>query len=477
MSAQHDLPLEELLNGFVDGELDGLREEFLFDRLSADSELRSQLRDMRTIRSATLAYPAVLTPPSSYAEATFSRLDFALIPAMDSSRRATGALAVLGTFFSKYWLHMLAVLTVSVLTFSVVYTVIKDQKTTTETASIQNTTPPPTSQPGTNTSQQGQSPSATPVQATPAPGEAAASSENQQAAAPGLGQTAIRKPVARQSSRSAVAARAASGRTKDAGQSLASSKNENVSPRQPTPDAARSVSTNNAPDKAALISDESEKPARPDISPNSEPAAESLMEIPVAEIGYFEPSPTLYRVDGVSSDRPSPFASLRFPPALEFGFRYFRMTSNPGATVGTRSDPLFQEMSVAARYGFAEHHIIGLEAGQEAFSQHYDGTENGNHVRYEQNMLAIWVAANYQYRPGIRFLGILSPFVSISAGSTMQAWPMLRGEAGFRFAVTRQFALTAGAEGNMLWYPFQSTWFSTSKTGLSFGVAFSLGAP
>ena len=112
----------------------------------------------------------------------------------------------------------------------------------------------------------------------------------------------------------------------------------------------------------------------------------------------------------------------------------------------------------------------GLEFGQEAFSQRYSGIEYGKGVVYEQNLLTSWLLAGYRHR-FLPVFGAVEPYVSLGAGTTMQAWPLARFGAGFMYMPDRRVRFHLGLEGAVLAYPFQERWFSSERAGLSYGIS------
>jgi hypothetical protein len=92
-------------------------------------------------------------------------------------------------------------------------------------------------------------------------------------------------------------------------------------------------------------------------------------------------------------------------------------------------------------------------------------------VRYEQNPLAYWATAVYQFN-GDALLPHVHPFVQFQVGGAFQLGGLARATAGIKFKPFERIAIVMGAEGSMLLYRFQGSWFQTDKLGLTYGLAY-----
>ena len=168
------------------------------------------------------------------------------------------------------------------------------------------------------------------------------------------------------------------------------------------------------------------------------------------------------------------FPSLEGGPGLQHvsvELRGVSAASFPNVTIGSRSQPWMENMAVALYYS-NEQDDFGLEFGQEPFSQHYHGVEYGKAVRYEQNLLTSWLLAGYRHRfEPWRMLGSVEPYFSAGFGTTMQAWPLARAGAGFMYMPDRRVRFQIGLEGTLLAYPYQDTWFTSKRAGLTYGIS------
>lgn len=145
--------------------------------------------------------------------------------------------------------------------------------------------------------------------------------------------------------------------------------------------------------------------------------------------------------------------------------------SFPDPTIASRSTPWMENMAIAAYYG-GERHDIGVEFGQEAFSQHYGGVEQGKYVRYEQNLLTSWLLAGwrYRFRPLIA-LGGIEPYAGLGAGATFEGWPLLRGGVGIMYMPDQRVRFHLGLDGTIMTFPYQGRWFTSKRAGTTYGIS------
>jgi len=175
------------------------------------------------------------------------------------------------------------------------------------------------------------------------------------------------------------------------------------------------------------------------------------------------------------------FFNLVSPPdGVTLYARNVALRSDPAPAVVSQSEPWFHNMNIGALYALSDHHAIGIEGGQEAFPQTFSGLEGGRSVRYEQNPMAYWATAVYQFN-GDALLPHVHPFVQAQAGGAFgQAasggmyWlgPLARATLGIKLRPFERIAVVAGVEGTMLLYRFQGSWFDTNKIGLTYGVSY-----
>jgi hypothetical protein len=439
---------EDLLNGFVDGDLNFKQEEALFEQLSQDGELRACLHDMRSFRSTAHAYALSLTPPASLTKDTFSKLGFAYPAVSLPTSGWTSITTATSDFFRRFWLPVL-IGAISLGLISVF----------------------------TLTRNSGQLPSFAGTEKTEM-------RSNNNSATHAQTETTIRQGVASKSESVNGSMDLAGAASRTASRSGSVDRAAHTSSAASSTDARPSIrhsvsqavpSKKNASQTGAINSGSAVLPdARPVASASSSTDLSRMGDVPLRVVpapGHSEVSPDPFEIPASGySDRP--YFRFILPPDFMVQYRTFSDRSNPGATIQSGSDPWFQNMSIALYYTPWENHWFGLETGQEAFAQHYQGSENGAPVRYEQNLMTGWLAASYQFRfTAFRFGGEWQPFVTADAGATFQFWPILRGTVGVAYRPLRNVALILGADGSFLEYPFQSTWFSTNKVGVTYGLS------
>ena len=162
---------------------------------------------------------------------------------------------------------------------------------------------------------------------------------------------------------------------------------------------------------------------------------------------------------------------LPTPDGVTFHARNVALRSDPAPSVVSQSEPWFRNVNLGLMYALDDHHAVGIEAGRESFSQHFNGLENGMGVRYEQNPLAYWATAVYQFT-GEPLLPHVHPFIQIQAGGAFEIGGLGRATVGIKFRPFDRIAVIAGAEGSLMVYRFQSNWFSTNKVGMTHGLSY-----
>lgn len=160
------------------------------------------------------------------------------------------------------------------------------------------------------------------------------------------------------------------------------------------------------------------------------------------------------------------------PDGVTLYARNVALRSDPAPTVVSQSEPWFRNVNLGLLYALDDHHAIGIEGGREAFSQHFSGkTDLGLNVRIEQNPLAYWATAVYQFT-GDPLLPHVHPFFQLQAGGAFELGGLGRATLGLSFRPYDRIAVMVGAEGSVLLYRFQRNWFTTNKLGLTYGLTY-----
>lgn len=430
---------EQMLNGFLDGELDAAQEEQLFTSLADNAEMRSELRDMRAVQTAARNYAATVTAPAEFTKSVCTRLGFQSITSTTTTIvGSTFALALLG-FLKKYWIPLSAVLVGSVLTswyFLSMDSMEKQSGHLTPAVSRQDASP------AASDKKHDISPSETSTSSLPARNPPITKTKSSEPASPSTTHAS-----------SDVRLRATNMRSRQTDGTALTSEDESL----------RSVDTH------------ASATALPDSSASSMESSDALHLFlePFASFENISASSEIATALSEFSIGNMQLRPVRLPENFSVEYRSYSLKSTPEETIAPKSDPWFREMSIAFQYRLAPQHSIGVVIGHEAFPQHYNGIENGIGVQYEQSLLTPWIAGEYSFRiASLRFLGSIDPFITLNLGSTMQAWALTRGMAGIRYVPVRPVSIMIGFEGSLLLYQFQSSWFTTKKTGLVYGIAF-----
>lgn len=177
---------------------------------------------------------------------------------------------------------------------------------------------------------------------------------------------------------------------------------------------------------------------------------------------------------------------LPTPDGVTLYARNVALQSDPAPEVQSQRESWFRNVNLGVMYSLSEHHSIGLEAGQEAFPQTFTGLtetgtrtssqlltgiEGGMPVRIEQNPLAYWATAVYQFN-GDALLPHVHPFLQLQVGGAFRLGGLGRASAGLKFKPVERIAIVVGIEGSMLMYRFQDNWFQTNKLGMTYGLAY-----
>lgn len=491
-----------LVDAALDNELDAAQESQLYERLAVDVALRDSLRSARAIREAARAYGASMTPPAELGAALFSKLGIDVATTIPAAGNAASTSA--GSVFSGNGRHLMTAAFI-LLGGLLVWMLWSGSR---------NNTPPavaPTSSTATNETQHTNSNAAstkasdnTAASAHSSTDPSASTTDNSLASsttssrngathdavtAPPTSRGAphsvvtpkpsLRAGLAGITGKTRVTRRSASGGT--GGPSTpdrSSSASEDArEPRaaQVQPPAIRNENANQAAAPPLL-----QAPAPPPIGStriNNSDVSEGIEHINAQNISLrdtaYPPLFSHWEIRGVYPFWPALQRDLA-PAPLRARIRGFSMNANPVATIDPRSSPLFTNMAAALFWTLGEEHALGIEAGQEAIPQQYSGVENNVPVRYEQNLLTPWFGAMYRYRPSWARLGSkLAPLAELHAGATREFWPEGRLSLGIGYAPLPKLSLELALEGSLVAYPFQNTWFTTSKLGVTYGLVVS----
>lgn len=408
MNEHLDTP--DLLSAFLDHELDPNLEARLFAQLAESSELRAQLRTMQLIQQATRSYQSSLTAPLTATSAVFSTLGI-------QAPTHAAAVGVLSHITQKLWVPVTISVLSSLVTLFVVLILPEWFKSSSEYVSHSDSSVTTSERDVSNKSLETE-PSNT-----------------------------------------------ADKQVRTANVTVTEKRRRDATRNEPTHLSGNSL----VPEPESVTSDAQDKTVNlvyPFLSIQSV-EAQSIGELANVRSAIDHAA----TVADVSGERGIFFHPV-LPDRWELHLRSFETRASPANDVPTKSNPWFNQMAIGVFYRLGDAQKLGIEVGQEAFPQNYDGTEHGVRVRYEQNLLTPWLTAVYNH--DLRELSFIDdnlyPTIRFGIGITRERWPITRASAGLLWLPAPNVGLSVGVEGAMLAYSFQSTWFTTRKAGIVYGI-------
>jgi hypothetical protein len=154
---------------------------------------------------------------------------------------------------------------------------------------------------------------------------------------------------------------------------------------------------------------------------------------------------------------------------LQIGIRGTASISLPQATIGSNQPSFLRNTALSALYQLSEQHLIGIEVGEEGFSQRFRAMDSeGQAFDIQQHPSLLWAGIAYRYiaSPTQNF----SPILHVVLGGT-QIGATGRVMAGLNYAPDARTQFTLGIESSVLVYPHQHTWYASPKIGITYGVS------
>jgi hypothetical protein len=130
----------------------------------------------------------------------------------------------------------------------------------------------------------------------------------------------------------------------------------------------------------------------------------------------------------------------------------------------------YENVGLGLLYQLSDNHAVGLEMGSEIFPMSFQGNVNGQVIQYQQQPQSMWAGAAYRYTLSQLGSSGFAPFGQVLLGGTSFG-PLGRLTAGFQYSPAGPLSFMLGVEGTAMAYQFNSAWFSSSKLGLTYGVA------
>lgn len=481
MTAPLTPDLRAQLNAYLDFELSIEQEQYFFSQLAADSDLCARLHDLRGLRHESLRNGGVAMPPPDVTLGLFSSLgisatahaDRSPLPAMAtiplparSGRRLVFPMAALVAWSAMIW-------------FASREFTPADLPSVASLPAVETRTGPAVSPHG---------PSAHDA-ATAWTSSATRGAIGVESAA---GTAVPEAPGVERTNPDAFGTEVASSTVGPADLAVSSPRDQNALPEAGNPSAP----TNSDMDARTSPAQPAESPATPPAVTAADAAPPSV-ETPVLERGEIggrsavveaslprmDASPmaaTPAQSGALSAQRQGGIAAydgLSMPAGstphlsgLSLELRGFSTATFPSVAVESRSNPWLSEMAIALYYS-AGQDAFGAEFGEEPWAQTYNGVEDGKAVRYEQNLMTSWLTANYRHTFEELGESGFEPYASAGVGVTFQRWPLMRAGLGLMYTADRRVRFHAGIDGSVLAYPFQETWFSSRKLGVTYGIS------
>lgn len=130
----------------------------------------------------------------------------------------------------------------------------------------------------------------------------------------------------------------------------------------------------------------------------------------------------------------------------------------------------YENVGLGLLYQLSDNHAVGVEMGSEVFPMSFQGNVNGQVIQYQQQPQSMWAGAAYRYTLSPLGSSGFSPFGQVLLGGTSFG-PLGRVTAGFQYSPAGPLSFMLGVEGTAMAYQFNSAWFTSSKLGLTYGVA------
>lgn len=130
----------------------------------------------------------------------------------------------------------------------------------------------------------------------------------------------------------------------------------------------------------------------------------------------------------------------------------------------------YENVGLGLLYQLSDNHAVGLEMGSEIFPMSFQGNVNGQVIQYQQQPQSMWAGAAYRYTLSQLGSSGFAPFGQVLLGGTSFG-PLGRFTAGFQYSPVGPISFMLGVEGTAMAYQFNSAWFTSSKLGLTYGVA------
>jgi|GEM_PF-2740206 len=405
----------EMLNLYVDGELDSLHEPGLFDELAVNEDLRGEMRDLLAIRNSVLTDSESFAVPVNTVEKIFNRVGLIppiILPPPAAMQPIAASGAAWFSMFRNLWAPAI-IAVVSIIGTSLILTNYYNNKIDALKSSV-----PVTSSYETNKQNN-------------------YASQNPIIAGKGYINTGIvkSKPYHKQIPKQQSIQR----------QSNQSEKSDLITELSPSHNFV------------ILSPIEATEFVQQHISANHYLHNELNSAEPIPGINNFKELINLVRSGNTK---------------YSLYLRGITARSFPEAYIPKTSDPLFTNLSIGTYISNSKNVQFGLEFGQESYPQFYDYVENGIKTQCMNNPIIFWGALGALIKTDrIDFLAGAQPFGQILFGGS-QAGPIGKIIGGIQLnSRDMGIGIILGIEGSELFYAIDKKWYNTRKLGFTFGTS------
>ncbi|MBI3260186.1 MAG: hypothetical protein HYZ54_12050 [Ignavibacteriae bacterium] len=435
----------DLLQAFLDGELEQSHEQPLFNELASSGELRNEMRELLAMRSAVQQDIEAFTPPLAATSNIFSTLGFSLPAATSASAVGAGeafsassaaATASVASWWGKFWLPSATALIGAGVTFWLLnwgYNSNLNAMASAQSAEIEKIR----SEAATQLTNQANS-----FRSQLQDAQSKVVVQTQKVYVPKIEYRYIDKPVVTDN---------------------ATIQNEN-----------KSVLNTPVEESAPIIAAHDRQPLFAQhytSGGNSIFTTQNSLHFasPISQDNALVQSHDALTGEILERDFLPQDEQYYQRWSAKFGGVAATITATPTTSL-TEPSAAFNDLNLQLMYSTNEEWSFGVRFGREAFPLSYNGTISGRNIERQQYSSVYWGGVVAQFVPtSLSFWGGFQPYFSVFGGRSEIGW-LGRTEAGLQYPLSSQFSISAGIDGSGLFYPFQDKSFQTYKSGINTGI-------
>ncbi len=434
----------ELLNLYVDGELPTSMEPHLFNQLSQNEGLQSEMRDLLSMRDAVQNDTESFTPPVAAHRGVFDYLGYTY-PGV-TAPVAVQTISKFHAFVSKTWLPVLSAVIASLITTVVVNNMIDDNVIDNNVINNGNTTAEAVSKN---------------IPVVSSFDDALfddASLDNASIGNTSIDNASIGNNIAAEYKPNIPGLNNNSGSENNAA-AIETSQSAQVF-------ASNKISSNK-------ISVNSFSIASIGNSSFAGSGDRASMYIP-SSLGQIMPAVQSINISNGFADNFQPYEAKGYSVTARFNNARPTGAGSDLATHNAGQFSALENFSIGFIAGGGDIKF-GVEIGQEAFAQSFRSKDGGILYNVEQNPLIFWGAIIARYEnENFKFYDI-QPFIQASLGGS-ELGPLGRGIIGLELITPQAFygtklGIQLGFESALLMYQNQNAWKSSEKNGFNLGMS------